>query len=421
MAKRQRMYEIPSITDPTQDQLRRFYIVAKNLNDPALRGTVTDEDFKFFLSVNFGGFDEAKFQQLQEVVNRERKAGDEVISPETMKAFVDQARLMVASPENKDRLARLMQQENAKAKSTAFSNAVNLFLSGADLASAQRQVEEFKRQSKMLQRPGALPVMGADPYLEAAKRSAETAPARETVAALAAGQQLGDIYRAELAMAPVAAGGQAGAVGALSQAAATRRRRGALEMMPALEQIRAQQQGERAQLAGLSAQQAQAINRSAQIAQAEAQQQYNLEQQALGRLGAAGMSNRLQALGELGAALTPIATGTFAGRQQVPVVVGQTPTMTPPVTPPVTQPIAQTGIPAMVNQRTRQRLPISQDAANTFLALGGSPEQAARFFGPSSVNPNLSTTTYATGLDYGMFNRVPRDRFGTPLLPLEQY
>lgn len=395
MAKRQRNYEIPSITNPTQDQLRRFYIVAKNLNDDTLRGTVTDEDFKFFLSVNLGGFDEAKFQQLLEVVNRDRKAGDEVISPEVMKAFVEETRLLVASPENKDRLARLMQQENAKAKSTAFSNAVNLFLSGADLASAQRQVEEFKRQSKMLQRPGALPVMGADPYLEAAKRSAETAPARETVAALAAGQQLGDIYRGELAMAPVAAAGQAGAVGALSQAAATRRRRGALEMMPALEQIRAQQQGERAQLAGLSAQQAQAINRSAQIAQAEAQQQYNLEQQALAGLGAAGMSNRLKALGSLGTALTPFVAG---GRQQLPVAVGQTPAQA-------------------LNKR--RRLPIKPEAANALLALGVSPEKVESY---SGVSPGMNQATYNAALASGMATRLPgaAPSLNMPLYEFEQ-
>lgn len=437
--KRQRTYELPSITNPTSDQLKRFFIVAKNLNDDTLRGTVTDEDFKFFLSVNFGGFDEAKFKQLQEVVNRERKAGDEVISSETMKAFVDQARLMIASPENKDRLARLMQQENAKAKSTAFSNAVNLFLSGADFLSAQRQVQEFKRQSKMLQKPGTLPVLGVDPYLEAAKRSAETAPARETVAALAAGQQLGDIYRGELAMAPVAAAGQAGAVGALSQAAATRRRRGALEMMPALEQIRAQQQGERAQLAGLSAQQAQAINRSAQTAQYEAQQQYDLEQRALAQLGATGRYNRLEALGSLGAALTPLVAG---GRQQLPVTVGQTPTVNTPmgITPgaiqeqtsrslplpsrvdqygrPVEIPSVAPGalqaggltLPSRVSQYgtpMEKRIPISNETANTFMAMGGSPEQAARFFG---VNPSMRNTgAYNAALETGMASRLPQE------------
>lgn len=380
MAKRIRQDAgIPSITNPTQDQLSKFYIIAKNLNtNPA---TVTDDDFRFFMSVNFGGFDEAKFKQLSEVINRERKAGDPELKPEQVSAYIDQARLMVASPENKDRLARVMAEQNAKNKTTAFSNAVNLFLAGTDLMSAQRQVSEYKRNLKTLQRPGALPVQGRDPYLAAALRSAESAPARETVSALAAGQQLGDIYRAELAQAPVAAAGQAGAVGALSQTAATRRRRGAMEMMPALEQIRAQQQGERAQLAGMSAQEGANINRSMQIAQAQALQQYNTEAQALANLGAAGRQNRLAALGEFATALTPYA----AQQRAIPVSTPFTPERVSKVEPsPVNLPsrVDQFGRPLSGFTAPSPYTPFTTEAiapdnkyATTALAMGIPPQK----------------------------------------------
>lgn len=304
MAKRIRIPDtIPSaIENPTADQLKRFYIIAKNLNDPVTRGTITDEDFRFFMSVNLGGFDEAKYKSLQTELAKERKAGDPPVNPQVVADFIDQARLQVASPENKDRLARLMAAEDVKNKNTAFSNAANLFLAGTDLASAQKQINEYKRGLKSLVKPGGMPVMGVDPYLESAKRAAEVAPARETTAAMAARQQLGDIYRAELMQAPVAAAGQTGAFGALGQAASTRRRRGAMEMMPALEQIRAQQQQERAQLAGMSAQQTAAINRSMQDAQRIAIERNLQEQQALGALGAAGRQNLRTSLGELGQA-----------------------------------------------------------------------------------------------------------------------
>jgi hypothetical protein len=291
-----------SIENPTAAQLKRFYIIARNLNDPATIGTITDEDLKFFEAIGIGGFDEAKFQTLQTELKRDRKPGDPPVNPEVVKQFIDQARFQVGSPENKDRLARLRAVEDAKNKNTAFSNAANLFLAGADLASAQKQINEYKRGLKSLVKPGGLPVLGVDPYLESAKRAAEIAPARETTAAMAARQQLGDIYRAELMQAPVAAAGQTGAFGALGQAASTRRRRGAMEMMPALEQIRAQQQQERAQLADRSAQQTAAINRSMQDAQRIAIERNLQEQQALGALGAAGRENLRTSLGELGQA-----------------------------------------------------------------------------------------------------------------------
>lgn len=386
MAKRIRQDAgIPSITNPTQEQLSKFFIIAKNLSS---RIPVTDEDYKFFMSVNFGGFDEAKFQQLSEIVNRERKPEDPILDPKQVSAYVDQARLMIASPENKDRLARIKADMDAKNKTTAFSNAVNLFLAGTDLTAAQRQVSEYKRNLKSLQRPGALPVQGRDPYLAAALRSAETAPARETVSALAAGQQLSDIYRGELAMAPVAAAGQAGAVGALSQAAATRRRRGAMEMMPALEQIRAQQQGERAQLAGLSAQEAANINRSMQYAQMQAMDQYNKEAQANAMLGAAGYQNRLQALGELGTALTPYAV------QQTPLPVATTPPVATPSRIPYTG-LDTTPMPMNINPALRGQPVSFENPMNKYASTAaamGIPEQKLEQWGWNNWQNNVPVT-----------------------------
>lgn len=402
MAKRIRQDAgIPSITNPTQEQLSKFFIIAKNLNtNPA---TVTDDDFRFFMSVNFGGFDEAKFKQLSEIVNRTRKPEDPTLDPKQVSDYIDQARLMVASPENKDRLARVMMEQDAKNKTTAFSNAVNLFLAGADLSAAQRQVSEYKNQVKSLQRPGALPVQGRDPYLTAALRSAETAPARETVSALAAGQQLGDIYRSELAMAPVAAGGQAGAVGALGQAAATRRRRGALEMMPALENIRAQQQGERAYLAGMSAQEGTNITRSMQDAQREAMDQYNREAQAAAALGATGYQNRLQALGELGTAMTPL----IAQQRAMPVNVSSAPVQAPTRIPYTG--LQTTSLPVNVNPAlSRQAIPFltpPSKYANMAKTMGLSDEQIQRW-GLNDIDRRIGPYRQAE-LQYGMANRVP--------------
>jgi hypothetical protein len=427
MAKRIRQDAgIPSITNPTQEQLSKFFIIAKNLNtNPA---TVTDDDFRFFMSVNFGGYDQAKFTQLAEIVNRERKAGDPMLEPAQVSAYIDQARLQIGSPENKDRLARIMAEQDAKNKTTAFSNAVNLFLAGTDLTAAQRQVSEYKNQVKSLQRPGALPVQGRDPYLAAALRSAETAPARETVSALAAGQQLGDIYRSELMQAPVAAGGQAGAVGALSQAAATRRRRGAMEMMPALEQIRAQQMGERTQLAGMSAQEGANINRSMQEAQVRAMDQYNKEAQAAAALGAAGYQNRLTALGELGSALTP-----YAARQRaMPVNISSAPVQAPspvqaryPVNLPSRvdqfgRPLSGYNAPSPYTPFTTEAIAPANKYATTAKALGMPDEQIQRF-GLNTLDQRISPYRQA-GIQYGLTERLPGQvpNLGSPLYEFEQ-
>jgi hypothetical protein len=425
MAKRIRQDAgIPSITNPTQDQLSKFFIIAKNINNKI---PVTDDDYKFFVAVapNLGQFDEAKFKQLSEVINRDRKPG-ETLNPADVSAYIDEARKQIGSPENKDRLARIMAEQDAKNKTTAFSNAVNLFLAGTDLTAAQRQVSEYKNQVKSLQRPGALPVQGRDPYLAAALRSAETAPARETVSALAAGQQLGDIYRSELMQAPVAAGGQAGAVGALSQAAATRRRRGAMEMMPALEQIRAQQMGERTQLAGMSAQEGANINRSMQEAQVRAMDQYNKEAQAAAALGAAGYQNRLTALGELGSALTP-----YAARQRaMPVNVSSAPVQAP--SPVMTgfqnpalrgQPLPEYARPTGINPALRGQPidfnPISK-YASTAKALGMPDEQIQRF-GLNTLDQRIIPYRQA-GIQYGLTERLPGQvpNLGSPLYEFEQ-
>lgn len=419
MAKRIRQDAgIPSITNPTQEQLSKFFIIAKNLNNKV---DVTDDDYKFFMAIapNLGQFDETKFKQLSEIINKDRKPG-ETLNPADVGAYIDEARKQIASPENRDRLARIKADVDAKNKTTAFSNAVNLFLAGTDLLAAQRQVSEYKRNLKSLQRPGALPVQGRDPYLAAALRSAETAPARETVSALAAGQQLSDIYRGELAMAPVAAAGQAGAVGALSQAAATRRRRGAMEMMPALEQIRAQQQGERAQLAGLSAQEAANINRSMQYAQMQAMDQYNREAQANAMLGAAGYQNRLQALGELGTAVTPL----IAQQKPLNVSVPFTAPSRIPYTGLDTTPMPMNINPALRGQPVSFENPMNKYASTA--AAMGIPEQKLEQWGWNNWQNNVPVTLRRSarqaGIEQGMTNRLPGQAptLGMPLYEFEQ-
>ena len=96
-----------------------------------------------------------------------------------------------------------------------------------------------------------------------------------------------------------------------------------MEMMPALEQIRAQQQQERAQLADRSVQQTAAINRSMQDAQRIAIERNLQEQQALGALGAAGRQNLRTSLGELGQAGYDIYSSR---RNTIPTAPTETPT-----------------------------------------------------------------------------------------------
>lgn len=298
-----------TINNPSVEQISRYLSIAQRMNNPATAGSINDSDLQFFIGVNLGNFNEADLKKATEEINRKRAAGDPAIDPNMYRMWADEARKKLSTPEYKDRVLRIAEQADLQAQNTKFSNALNLALSASDLASAQGQLRNYRQELRALRRPGAMPVQGRDPYLEAAKQAAQEGGYQESIAAEAAKQGIREAYQGELGAAKTAAAGQAGAYGALAQTAATRRGRRTLEMMPGIEQIAAQRRGYMGQLAGMSAQENAMINQSMQQAAANEQAMYLAESKAAAGLGQAGYLNRRAALAGLAEGL-PEAVGS---------------------------------------------------------------------------------------------------------------
>ena len=292
-----------SISNPSVEQIKRYLSIARRMNDPATAVSVNDSDLEFLIGVSLGEFDNAKLTEAVTEINKNREAGKPAIDVKMYRQYADEARKQLSTPEYKDRVLRIAEQADIKAQNTKFSNGLDLLLSGADLTAAQSQIRSYKNKLRELRRPGTPPILGRDPYLAAAKKAAEEGGYQESIAAEAAKQDIREAAQGELQAAKVASAGQAGAYGAMAQAAATRRGRRSLEMMPGIENIAANRRASMANLASMSAQENANILQSMQNADLQNRNMYIAESEALAGLGSQAYSNRRAALAGIGEVL----------------------------------------------------------------------------------------------------------------------
>ena len=176
---------------------------------------------------------------------------------------------------------------------TPFFNAL---LAGADLVSSFEQVRASKDALRQLKRPGLPAVPGIDPALDQSIRDAQVGTMDAARAVAPARQELQDQYAKDIALAKAVGGGQASTVGALGQVASLRRARGAANLAPIVDSIRAREQG---RLDGLVNQRMQQGNNNYYQRFRQAQlnlDQYNQDVAAAGQLGSVGRLNRRNAL-----------------------------------------------------------------------------------------------------------------------------
>src|SRR5690606_3548686 len=193
------------------------------------------EELEFFVGYT-PKIDEAK---LQKVVD----SGDFTSTQEARDALIEVGRLLQSSPEYREKILGLAEQAESKELSQKLSDGINMILGVTDIATSANQINVANRAERRSRRPTRPAVPGRDQLLAQALRSAQEDvmdPARAIAPAQA---QIEDQYLADVAGARTASTGQAGAYGAYMQAAANRRNRAALDLVPLQDQVkRANQQ-----------------------------------------------------------------------------------------------------------------------------------------------------------------------------------
>lgn len=172
-----------------------------------------------------------------------------------------------------------------------YSPFFDAILAGGDVMSSLSQIQSSKNAIRDLKRPSMPSIPGMDPMLDNAIRNAELGTMDAARAAAPAMQQLQDQYGQDMALAKSVGGGQASTVGALGQIAAMRRARGAANLVPLVDSVRAREQGRVDNLMQMRLNQRQQ-NYYNRVRQAQLNlDQYNQDVDVVGKLGSAARTN----------------------------------------------------------------------------------------------------------------------------------
>lgn len=278
----------------TEKDFPDFINIAEKINkNQTTLMDLSNDDLKTFIGFTMNSTPE----MLTKLAEYGKKTG---IQPDKVNEFVESMRTQLASPQYRQKLLQVSKEQDIKNKTAAFSNAVGVMLSGADMALSVKQLSEYNRQLKEQKRPTRPGPMQADPYLAAAKKAAEVGTYQEPIAAKAARQQAFDAYQQDLQNSAVASTGQAGAYGAQAQAAVTRLGRRGAEMAPQVEAFRTARQQQYGQMANLSAEENAKRYASLYAPYETDMVQYGREQASLAALGQAGRANLRTSMYDMG-------------------------------------------------------------------------------------------------------------------------
>jgi hypothetical protein len=267
-----------------EKELQRFLQILEKLQSQGVN-KISKDDLDFFIKSKFSKPEDKAALERYDSLSKEDK-----VKPENVKILDDI--MLRAGLDQKDALLDQAAEMDKQRKTTKITTGLNLLLSGADLATAQGQINRFEQGLKKSRRPGRPPVLTRDSYLAQAKADAQKDTMSDVTAIEAAKSGIQDSYLEDLQNARIASGGQSGAFGAYAQSAATRRGRRSLELAPIGEQIYQGRKERMDRLAGMSTQENQAINESAARYYPTDMSQYQFEQQQLANLGQTGFANR---------------------------------------------------------------------------------------------------------------------------------
>jgi hypothetical protein len=277
-------------------ELKRFMALAYRLQ--AGGRPLDDEELEFFAG-HLPQVNNERLIEIEAEVSRLRAEGklpDKTLNGEMM---VLNAQKLLQSPENRTRLLELSRKADAAGRTSKIAEGVNLLLAGADILQSNKQIKAAERASAKSKRP-TRPVSQRDLMLQQALRGAELGTMNSERAIAPVRAEIQDQYLTDMSNAQTASAGQSGAYGAYAQLASDRRNRAAMNLAPIADQVRSREQQRYDNLLQARA------NEGQQVFQNNAQfypydlQQYNLDQQAAGQLGAQGRMNLRNSYGNLG-------------------------------------------------------------------------------------------------------------------------
>lgn len=271
---------------------------------------LSKDDYKFFSKFTFD-VDQKAIQKLQEAEEFKDLTPEEI--SEAMQNSFLQA---VQNPEFREGILTSAENIEKKELSDKITSALNLALSGADIATSVSQIQASKQAQDRIRRPGRPAPLTADPALDRALSDAASGTKLDAARALSPAQlQILDQYLADLNTAKSVSGGQAGVYGSLAQVASTRRGRRASELAPLYDQIVRQGEQRYDQLLAQKLQQNQAIQESSARFYPEELRQYGYDSRAVAELGAIGRQNLRSSIGAA-ASFLPEALSNYQARKR---------------------------------------------------------------------------------------------------------
>lgn len=298
-AQRRAAFTYNTVPLPTNEMnTSRYLDLAKRIKAGE---RVSDDDMYFVMKYTLGAADENKLQDLVRRQNEGIKDPTKRLSSEDVTTLIEETKKKLTSPEYKQQMLTALQKAETEDATGKLKTAMEIAISSTNFAVGAKQLQAFNKLAKESVKPAAPGMPAETPDYQAARRAVQQAVYQPSIAQKAAEAESKAIYQSELQNAKTAAGGQAGAYGALAQTAATRRGRRAAELAPQIAQIEAANRSNLVNF-GTNAQQLAQQQYGNAVNQYNTQMQnYQAQQQALGQLRSAGEQNMLGAVtGALG-------------------------------------------------------------------------------------------------------------------------
>lgn len=258
---------------------------------------VSKEEIKHFLSYT-AHVDDNKLAKIKAKLSTDE--GIKNITDEDVSTIIEEGRKQLASDAYKEDVLTIAQEAESGRTSEAIKTGLNTLLAAGDIATSVQQINESKNLLNQSKKPGRPSVPGRDPFLQQALNQAQQGSFDSSRALAPAQQGIHNQYLSDLNNAQIASTGQAGTYGALAQVAANRRNEANVGLIPIADQIRNQQQNRLDSLIGLRMNETQNQFQNQSQFYPQDLQQYNLDQQAAGALGATGRSNLRTSLANFG-------------------------------------------------------------------------------------------------------------------------
>lgn len=285
-------------------------------------GRLSKEDFKFIAEYTPDPANAKELQSLQEKIS---KMGDKVPANLSAQSLILAVQQKMQSPEYRDQLLELAQDQEAQKTTSKLSQGLNVLLGANDVVQSLRQIREGEKGLNR-NRPGRPGVPGRDPFLQQALREAEISNPLDVIAPVQ--DQIQDQYLSDLQNAKTASTGQAGAFGAYAQTAANRRRRSARDLAPVIDQLRRSDRDNYNNLLGMRLNETQNMFANQASLYNTDLNQYNTEQQAFGQTAATGRNNLRNALYNLSDRVAPV-VGQYQAKNRFKNLFDQLDVVTP--------------------------------------------------------------------------------------------